>query len=234
MNQETSERQMDACNFRSRVREAVRRLGEIDPEPSQEVYYGQLLALMDRSMVFQLPDDGLSLGVMSGYDFSKLDLYGRLPFPVVALEFRMSGKLPVYRDAPVVTNRRFALALDLMTPEILSLVHTMFPGMIDEASGSLGGLVEHDGALDAFVLLPFDSMEGANADRLREVGFDFEQIWFPGWAGAVVPYRQTGSGSYLRSADIRGGTIGGPWRRHGPGGQGVSIQDTGGGGDQSG
>ncbi|TXG96151.1 MAG: hypothetical protein E6R08_10285 [Nevskiaceae bacterium] len=194
-------------NYRSRVREALGAISDTLGTPALRMYVRQMLSLLDRSEVFQLPEDGLSLGEMPMYDFAKLDLYGRLPFPVVAIEFRMSGKKPVFRDAPVVTSRRFAIAVDLMTPELLSLARAMFPGGIALATSILDGLSEHAGRLDAFLLLPIDSIEGDHAVEMRAAGLAPEQCWIPGWAAAVVPYRQGGAGRPYRPAEVSGDAI---------------------------
>lgn len=131
---------------------------------------------------FVLPDDGMVIPGKT-VDATKLMFGGRLPFPVTLVEFKMSGRLPVFENAPIQTMRRLAIAVDLRDEDAYRRAIAIFPGLKECADTY---------ARDAAFIWAIDSMDDSAPKPTGFNDLGRGGGWMPGWLGFVAPYDQAG------------------------------------------
>jgi len=195
----------EATNYADKASAALRRWQEMVSlsHPVLARCCGFAVDALDRGVRFVLPDDGMVIPGRT-VDATKLMFGGRLPFPVTLVEFKMSGRMPVFENAPIQTMRRLAIAMDLRDEDAYKKAISIFPGLKECAD-------TYD--RDAAFIWAMDSMDDAAPKPPGFGDLGRGGGWMPGWLGFVAPYDQAWEAE--RGAFARRMIDPGPARREG-------------------
>lgn len=145
--------------------------------------------LLHESVKFSLPLNGNMIDNRHLTAAELLSL-GRLPFPIVAVEFDIDpADYPLFANAPYLAVGRLALAVDLSHPEGRARVAAHWPGFIthwDRAFGVPGPHGTHSPA-EGVMIVSIDDARGLPESVRSTVNAE----WIPGLHVAFLPYDQT-------------------------------------------
>lgn len=147
--------------------------------------------VLQRSMKFHLPDDGLVFGESAEISYPDL-MRGqhRLPFPAVAIEMQLNpGTYPVFDGAIHPTFRRLAVAVDLQNEAERKAAREAFGLCFDVGLDRLD-LDPQSPAACLLFSLDYSSLNEPHMDVMREILAGVGEAWMPSWCGVLLPYDQ--------------------------------------------